>query len=356
LKVTILHIIESLVIGGAEVLLTESLKSISDDYRHVVVYLRPPETLLPEVKADKIYCLNYNGKYSLLSCAYKLRKIIKAEQAKLIHAHHYWPTIVARLAKPANVQLITTIHGLLSKDAFEPNHLSLYLERLTYSKKHHLVFVSETVAQDYRKYIETGPRCSVFYNFAKDEFFLPENNSLVKGSSEGFRLVAIATLKAAKNHTLLLEASKLLKGEEIYLDIIGDGPLKDELQKTIEDNRLEKVNLKGEHQKVYELLQQYDGFILASAHEGFGIAMVEAMAVGLPCILSDIEAHREVTANNALFFDLNSPEDCAKKILELKTNTELRTKLALSGKVRAQKFKKEAYLQQIVALYKQYLT
>jgi glycosyltransferase involved in cell wall biosynthesis len=107
---------------------------------------------------------------------------------------------------------------------------------------------------------------------------------------------------------------------------------------------------------VYELLHQYDGFILASAHEGFGIAMVEAMAIGLPCILSDIEVHREVTSNHALFFDLNSPEDCANKILELKNNAELRNKLAFSGKTRAQKFKKEVYLQQIEALYNKFLT
>ncbi len=343
-------------IGGAEVLLTESLKGVSDDYRHVVVYMRPPETLLPEVKAAKLYCLNYTGKYSLLSCACKLREIIKAEQVKLIHAHHYWPIIVARLAKPANIQLITTIHGLLSKDAFQPNRLSLYLEKLTYSKKHHMVFVSETVAQDYRKYIKTGSNCSVVYNFVKDEFYLPEYCSSAKENSEGFRFVTVGTLKSAKNHTFLLEAFKLLKGENIYLDIIGDGPLMDELQKNIDENSLEKVKLKGEHQKVNELLHQYDGFILASAHEGFGIAMVEAMAVGLPCVLSDIDAHREVTANHALFFDLDLPEDCAKKILELKNNAELRNKLALSGKARAQKFKRGIYLQQIDALYKHYLT
>ncbi|NDK55125.1 glycosyltransferase [Pontibacter fetidus] len=356
MKATVLHIIESLVIGGAEVLLTESLKDISNEYRHVVVYMREPATLLPEVKADKIYCLNYSGKYSLLKCVYRLRKILKDENVRLIHAHHYWPTIVARLAKPKNIKLISTVHGLLSKDAFQSNRLSLYLEQLTYSKKSHLVFVSEAVAHDYKKYVSVGPECSVCYNFVKDDFYLPEYAGQGKVDQKTFRLVAVGTLKVAKNHAFLLEAFELLKQEEIYLDIIGEGPLRDELQRAITNKGLTKVKLQGEHQKIYELLQLYDGFILASTHEGFGIAMVEAMAIGLPCILSDIEAHREVTANNELFFDLSSPANCAKQILKLKNNAELRYKLSLSGKTRAQEFKKEVYLHKIEALYRQYLS
>jgi glycosyltransferase involved in cell wall biosynthesis len=356
LKATVLHIIESLVVGGAEVLLTESLKSFSDEYRHIVVYMRPPVTLLPEIKADNVYCLNYTGKYSLLKCAYRLRKIIKVEKVKLIHAHLYWPTIVSRLAKPKSVKLITTVHTLLSKDAFQPNRLSLYLEKLTYRKSYHMVFVSQTVARDYKHYIQTSSECSVIYNFVKDEFYLPENSkAIVKNNRDDFRLLAVGTLKTAKNYAFLLEVFELLKKEQIYLDIIGEGPLRDELQIIITEKDLYNVNLKGEQHEVYKTLKEYDAFVLASAHEGFGIAVVEAMAIGLPCILSDIEAYKEITADTALFFDLDSPNDCAKKILELKNSSELRNTLSVTGKLRAQIFQKEAYMHKLERLYNQYL-
>ncbi|MER2996442.1 glycosyltransferase [Pontibacter populi] len=356
MKATVLHIIESLVMGGAEVLLTESLKGFSDQYRHVVVYMRPPVTLLPEVKADKIYCLNYSGKYSLLKCAYRLKQIIKKEKIDLIHAHHYWPTLVSRLAKHKNIPLIFTVHNALSKDAFELNRLSYYAEKLTYSGNNHVVFVSEAVYKDYDRTIGVKGKADVIYNFVSDQFYDADFEKTESQVAIPFRLVAVATLKDQKNYPLLLAAMELLKDDAIHLDIIGSGPLWSELQNMIATDGLEKVKLKGEQSSVHKLLHQYDGFIQASSHEGFGIAMVEAMAIGLPCILSDIETHKEITAGNALFFDPKSPEECAAKIKVLRDNLDLRNTLMGAGKVRARAFRKQVYLDEIEALYQQYLT
>ncbi|MBC5775457.1 glycosyltransferase [Pontibacter sp. KCTC 32443] len=356
MKATVLHIIESLVVGGAEVLFTESLKGFTEEYRHVVVYMRPPETLLPQVKAAKVYCLGYKGKYNLLSCAFRLRKIVKEEQVELIHAHHYWPAIVARLAKPAGVQLITTVHSLLSQDAFLPNRLSLYLERLTYKQSQHMIFVSEAVAEDYKQFINVGSRYSILHNFIKDEFNLPVNSKSGISDSRAFKLVAVGSLRAAKNYDYLLQTFEHLRHEEIYLDIIGDGPLFSELKAFIKEKNLNKVSLKGGCNNVHEVLNQYDGFILSSVYEGLSLAIIEAMAVGLPCVLSDIAPNREVTGGNALFFDLGKPEDCAAKVKELRDNLSLREKLSVAGKARTQAFQKDIYLTKLEALYKYYLS
>jgi glycosyltransferase involved in cell wall biosynthesis len=343
------------VVGGAEVLFTESLKGFTDEYRHVVVYMRPPESLLPEVKAEKVYCLDYKGKYNLLNCIIRLRKIIKVEKVKLIHAHHYWPTIVARLAKTAGIHLVTTVHSLLSHDAFILNRLSLYLERFTYKQDQHLIFVSEAVAKDYRSYVKVGPRFSVIYNFVKDEFFLPEYSASGKAEGYTFRMIAVGSLKEAKNHIYLLQVFDLLKDEKIQLDIIGEGPLRAELEAIISKKGLEKVRMMGERCKLYEFLNQYNAFILSSVYEGMSLAIIEAMAIGLPCILSDIAPNWEVTAGYGAFFDLSSPEDCAASIRQLKANSGLREKLAFAGKSRAGEFRRENYLNKLESLYKQYL-
>ncbi|MBF9252054.1 glycosyltransferase [Pontibacter sp. 172403-2] len=355
MKATVLHIIESLAVGGAEVLLTESLKGISGRYRHVVVYMRPPVTLLPEVKADKVYCLGYSGKRSILLSVYRLRKIINKERVALIHAHHYWPANIARLAKPASVPLVFSVHNPLSQDAFTLNRLSFYMEKLTYRSRHHAIFVSAAVGKDYNESIGIKGNATVLYNFAADRFYSARYAKPVAQPGKGLRMVAVGTLKRQKNYQFLLNVMALVKQREVYLDIIGDGPMMEELQASIKEKGLKNVKLKGSCNKVHEILHNYDAFILASAYEGFGIAMAEAMAIGLPCILSDIEVHREVTGGNALFFNLNSPEDCAAEIMELKENPELRMNLSVAGKKRAMAFQQQNYLSQLETLYKLYL-
>ncbi|MEJ8803032.1 glycosyltransferase [Pontibacter sp. H249] len=355
MKATVLHIIESLAIGGAEVLLTESLKDITDEYRHILVYMRPITTLLPEVKADNIYCLNYKGKRSFLWSILQLRRIIKKENVNLIHAHHYWPTVLARFAKPPFVSLLFSVHNPLSKDAFSLNRLSYYLEKFTYRSSQHAIFVSEAVKKDYNKTIRIKGSASVLYNFVADKFYIEKNAKNQPGENNALNIVAVGTLKRQKNYHFLLKAIALLKDREVYLDIMGEGPLMQELECIKEANALRNVRLLGKCNNMHELLHKYDIFMLSSTYEGMSLAVIEAMAVGLPCILSDIEPNREVTGGHAIFFDLSSPEDCVTRITELAENAELRNKLSIAGRGRAKVFHKHKYLSQLEALYKQYL-
>nr|WP_242928030.1 glycosyltransferase [Pontibacter vulgaris] len=342
-------------VGGAEVLLTESLKDITNEYRHVLVYMRQPATLLSAVKVDKVYCLNYKGKRSFLESIFQLRKIIQRENISLIHSHHYWPTIVARLAKPTSVPLIFSVHNPLSKDAFNLNRLSFYLEKYTYQSKQHAVFVSEAVKKDYSASIGLKGKATVLYNFVAEKFYDERYLKPTKERQTKLHMIAVGTLKHQKNYQYLLKVMALLKQREIYLDVIGEGPLMQELKAIVEENALRNVRLLGACNNVHEILKNYDAFILASTYEGMSLAVIEAMAVGLPCILSDIEPNREVTAGHAIFFDLNNAEDCVARITELAEDAELRNKLSLAGKARAEMFQKQKYLSQLEGLYKQYL-
>lgn len=354
MKATVLHIIESLAIGGAEVLLTESLKDISDKYRHVVVYMRPPATLLSKVKADKIFCLGFKGKSNILFCVLRLRRIILEEQISLIHAHHYWPTIVSRLAKPKRIPLLFTIHSPLGVDAFEANRLSLHLERMTYRKEHHAIFISEAVKDDYIAYMKSMKgQFKIINNFAADNFFKPEN-SKTTFTLGMLRLVAVGTLKSPKNYFFLLNVMELIKDYTVHLDIIGDGPLRSELENSIKENNLTKVKLLGSELDIDKLLKEYDAFILSSTHEGMSLAVIEAMAVGLPCILSDIKANKNVADTCALYFDIAFPHSCAEQIFKI-LEEGLAQKLSAAGKIRALNFQKQNYLVQLEELYKQYL-
>lgn len=349
-----LHIVESLAVGGAEVLLVESLKRITNQYRHIVVYMRPNTSLLSQVNAERIYCLGYKGKSNLLFCIFKLRKIIKAEHVDLIHSHHYWPTIAGRLAKPKQIPLLFTVHSLLSNDAFKLNRLSYYLEKLTFNKDQHPIFVSKAVMQDYRQHIHLEERYSVIYNFAAEVFYDDKYRKIAFSKSK-LSLVAIGNLKKAKNYDYLIEVFGLLKDYDIYLDIYGGGTLMDSMVELVERYSLTKVSIKGAKDNIHEILPNYDAFILASSYEGLSIALVEAMAIGLPCALSNIASNIETSGGEAIFFDLASPQDCADKLINLLNNLQLLDYMSSRSLARASTFHERIYLDKVENLYKSYL-
>lgn len=100
-----------------------------------------------------------------------------------------------------------------------------------------------------------------------------------------FNLVSVGRLNIGKNHLLLIKSMEFFKLQKVRLYIFGDGILKDELKKTIQDLNLENyVYLMGFESNIYKYLKGADLFVFASNHEGFPNVILEAMACGLPII------------------------------------------------------------------------
>jgi glycosyltransferase involved in cell wall biosynthesis len=348
---TIIHVIDSLGIGGAEILLVNTIPLIKN-YEHIVICLMPKEDLkqsiLHELKA--FYQLGVKGKKDWVKAVFGMRKIIQSNRPALVHAHLQISSLLARMACPANVPLVFTIHSTFSEDAFRHNKLAVWMERLTVRKRHHLIGVSRFVIEDYSRFVPFKGSIHVLYNFIPKKFF---KNTQKNYSSigPGLKIIAVGNLKAAKNYPYLLDAFKLLKDVPVSLDIYGDGPQRETLLKIIEENYL-NVRLKGKSGAVDEVMQDYDLYIISSKHEGYGIAPLEAMAGGLPVMASDIPVLREVTAGNALFFDLNNSGDLVRKIktvLEGKINLQ---DLALKGQLRAREIaSEEGYIKNLNSIY-----
>jgi glycosyltransferase involved in cell wall biosynthesis len=128
--------------------------------------------------------------------------------------------------------------------------------------------------------------------------------------------VAVGALRLQKNYQYLLEAFKKLKNESIELDIYGEGNLKKEMQAVISENNL-KISLKGEVKNILQIMNRYDVFIMSSTFEGFSLSVLEAMAMQMPTLLSDIKSFREQCEETAIYFDLNNVDDCVSKIKTL---------------------------------------
>jgi len=153
---------------------------------------------------------------------------------------------------------------------------------------------------DYLVQREWAPRICVklLYNAAAAHFFTPVVAR--QAASNGFHFLTVGRLVDVKNHLRLIEAFRLVANqvENARLTIIGDGPLAGRLRDKVDELDLGgRVSLPGYQAGIKEAVEAADCFVLPSLSEGFGIAAVEAMARGVPVIVSDAGALPEITAD-----------------------------------------------------------
>ncbi len=353
MKKTILYIIDSLERGGAEIMLVSPLAEIHRTYNIIVVTLRPENIFTKdELVCEKLYCLHMNSRTGIFKAANKLKKIIAENKVTLVHSFLYWSSIVARLACGKKTSYVFSLATIMSAGVYKLKWYSGYtllLDRLTYRKSHFVISPSGAVLHDFSCSVGLKGESAVLYNFVKKEFF--ENEMQYKIPGESMRLVAVGNLKDVKNYQVLIDAFKLLKNIPVSLDIYGEGPEHDMLQKQIRDNNL-AIKLKGSHPKVYEVLPGYDAYVMCSYIEGFGVSAAEAMAVGLPLLLSDIKVLKEVSKGNALFFDPYKPESFAKVVNDIfNDQSGLKALSANVKEIAKNSYTKEIYLKSLFGVY-----
>lgn len=139
------------------------------------------------------------------------------------------------------------------------------------------------------------------------------------------RIVAVGRLEPQKNYPLLLAAFAHLSAEfpGITLDIYGDGSLRNRLEDMVLERGIkDRVTFHGAVSDVHERIRDAYAYILTSNYEGMPNALMEAMALGLPCVASDCPSGgpAELIQNgkNGLLFpvgDLNALIDSVRRLL-----------------------------------------
>jgi glycosyltransferase involved in cell wall biosynthesis len=357
MKKTILHIIDNLGRGGAETMLVTVTKRLKD-YNNIIVTLHPENEFGNDLKCDQLICLNLTSNFLIPSAALKLRKIITDNKVDIVHSHLFWSTVVARMGTPKRIPLITTIHAFVASSLeYRPWRMHV-VEKLTYKiRKSTIVAVAKGALDEYFSFINVKPHkaCSL-YTFVDTAVFKEENTTEKNESSPVFRIISVGNLKEQKNHNFLLEAFKELKHENISLDIYGNGILKPSLQKVIDEQQL-KVTLKGQVKDIQQRIRQYDLFVMSSSYEGFALSVLEAMALRMPLLLSDIVSFKEQCADTAVYYNLNNTRDFVSKLLSLKNNRQQLSTMGAAAKERVLKnFTLEQHLQRLKLIYTDALT
>ena len=110
-------------------------------------------------------------------------------------------------------------------------------------------------------------------------------------SENAIIVIAVGRLDNNKNNRCIIEAMSHLNNKDVYLIICGEGSQRPKLQKLIDKKRLnDRIKLLGKRTDIVDLYNASDIFIMASKREGLSRSIMEAMSVGLPCIVSNIRA------------------------------------------------------------------
>ncbi len=324
-KKKIIHFIFNLGRGGAETMMVRVIKEL-DEYEHIVVTLFPLNHFGNELQCDKLICLNLGSLFSLPWAVFKFRKLLKAEKPAIVHTHLFWPTIIARAAVPEKIPLITTIHAFIAHSVEYKNWHIRFLDKLTYRfRKTIIIVVAKGALEEYFSFLKLTPyKAYALYTFVDIGRFNIAH-ATAKEPSAVFRVISVGALRTQKNYSFLIHAFEQLKHAAIELHIYGVGNLQQKLQQQIKDSGV-NVILKGEVQNIEQIIPQYDLYVMPSRYEGFSLSVLEAMAMGLPLLLSDIPSFREQCEDTAEYFSLNDANELTQKIafISMKSGEELK--------------------------------
>jgi glycosyltransferase involved in cell wall biosynthesis len=309
----VLHIIDSMGIGGAERLVVTVINSLVGRYEQHLILLNKPDTLLPEIDPScKVTIIGVSFPRGLWTARGKVKSYIREHHIDIVHTQLYWSSIVARLASPRHVKVFNTLQAIMSASVYNGRWL-LYIEKFTYKKHHHIIGVSQEVLKDFDEWVGIKGKSTVLYNIIEDKFF--ETGPKTSFSTEELKLVAVGNLREQKNYPYILEAFKQMP-KNVSLDIYGEGTLREQLQATIDKFDL-NVRLCGHHQQVQQVLPHYDMVLMCSFYEGFSLGLMEAMACGLPPILSKVPVMEEAGGDIALYVNIDDPSDLVRKVQQV---------------------------------------
>lgn len=157
-----------------------------------------------------------------------------------------------------------------------------------------------------------------------------------------FRLLTVGRLTDQKNHACLLRAMAQLNDPRVTLIILGEGPLRPEIEALSKELGINgQVSLPGFSDTPQDAFASADAFVLPSRYEGFGHVIVEAMASGLPVIATDCPyGPADIIDSDevGILVPNDDPTALAAAISLMRTDPNRAWRLSVAGKVRARAF------------------
>jgi glycosyltransferase involved in cell wall biosynthesis len=334
-------------------------RTTSADVLLVSFYDSSDDEIDPDVAEIEVPVIRLDADGRLDIDAYqRLRNICDEENLEILHTHQNSTGSLARLATAGSgTVVVNTEHN----DHRFFSHLQKVVNSVTYPLVDVNVSNSRSTAASfewYERLLFGDVRQEVVYN-GIDRAKIDADRDCPITLPEGPNIVIVGTLTEQKNHTTLLRAFRSVNHRipQSSLVVVGDGPLYEELEGlAVELGVRDSVLFTGylpRRDDVYSVLDECDVGVFPSWYEGFCVAAVEAMAVGLPIVVSDLKVLREVVGEPGVFADPDDPTTFADAICDLLEDSERRSALGEQSRKRAhEQFSLERTAREYYNIYK----
>ena len=351
----LLFLLNSLAVGGSErkaVALANALSARGWDVRfaYVDAPARSGEDLLCSLSPHvPVFCLGRRSKYSIPGML-RLNRALRREGITTLIAVNLHPLLYAVPAtfalgrrRPQLVALVNMMFTQQLRRGVMPFYVRLLraADQVVYGSRAQMASWLESMP-----YATTESRC-IYNGIALDRFMLrSERRSNLEGfdgvGAGGIVVGTVAQLRPEKNLRELIRAVANLvrKGQAVELVIVGDGPERDALEALVRAEEIgDRVVFAGQTADVYSYLREMDVFVLPSTYETFSNAALEAMASGVPVVLSRVGGSVEMVTHGVEGF-LYTPgvtEDLVQALSTLLRDPELRREMGRRARDRVER-------------------
>lgn len=309
--------------------------------------------------ARNIKCIGQNIK------AYQqVKKLMEQNHYVFCHCHSPIGGVVARIAgHRTKTKVIYTAHGFhFYKGAPIANWLMFYpVEKILSYWTDTLITINQEDYERAKKKFRAGktyylPGIGIDLErfHAGDAQTIQQKRQELGLQPQDVFLLSVGELSDRKNHVVVIEAMKQLiqRHPQLRYFICGQGEKKQELQQLIRKYHLEDhVKLLGFRTDVAELCQAADVFVFPSKQEGLPVALMEAMACGVPVVCSRIRGNTDLVKNgeNGYLVRADQPEEyiqAIEKLLQIWKNTEEVRQMRKNNRARIKQYSLQTVLKQ----------
>lgn len=383
-KQHIVHIVPHLILGGvAKLVLGIALSQIREGHKVSVICLLPIKGELTSAFVSsgiKLHTCrvqwprrtsfvpqsiqNWLRKESESGFSHRLSRLLKRIKTDIVHTHTFRSIeLVAKsVIDECNLPFVWSVHAVYR---FHPGPETDNVERaiLTMENSRRAMITTDSsllemdllthfpIAKQFLRVVHPGADTTSFLTpIPKDDNWrknlgIPER-AIVFGSC--------GRLSPVKGFDIFIKAASTMvkKYENVFFAISGSGESHDELESLISSLGLQsRFFLLGFQEDLPFVLNQFDVFILSSRSEGFPLALIEALTVGLPCIASDVSGIDEMFGESGgIIVPKESPDELIMA-MDLMLDPETREYFSNEGRVRGLKFSYDTCASEFLQIY-----
>ncbi len=381
--------------SGEDIVFKNEEGLLKNNNIEVITYTKHNDEIKDYELADKVF-LSFRNVWSKRT--YKeIKEIIRKEKPDIAHFHNIWYLISPSAyyaCKDAGVPVVQTLHNfrifcanglMLRKNKICEKCLSVLPWRAIFYgcyRDSRLYSVPVALSELVHKVIGTWKEAVDIYiavtKFSQEKFVeagLPKNKVIVKPNflinppnpSFVYRdyILFVGRLSSEKGVETLIEAFKILLfniSKELTLKIIGEGPLKEHLEKKIKSENIKNVEFLGmlNHSETIEVLKNAKFLVLPSIwYEMFPMVILEAFACGKSVIASNLGALVDIISDGrtGLLFEPGNSEELASKIRWLMENENILLEMGKNARTEfEEKYTPEKNFKLLMNIYTQILS